>query len=82
MSYYRCKVRLYLQLFVGGRMSYLTMLGTKTYLTSLIRHAPPQTTGGKDVPNIVNKTCALLQTTGGKDVPNIVNKTCALLQTT
>ena len=31
-----------------------------------------QTTGGKDVPNIVNKTCALLQTTGGKDVPNIV----------
>jgi hypothetical protein len=33
-----------------------------------------QTTGGKDEPNIVNKTLALIQTTGGKDEPNIVNK--------
>jgi hypothetical protein len=35
--------------------------------------------GGKDEPNIVNKTCTLLQTTGGKDEPNIVNKTCTFL---
>jgi hypothetical protein len=34
-----------------------------------------QTTGGKDEPNIVNKTCGLIQTIGGKDEPNIVIKT-------
>jgi 4-amino-4-deoxy-L-arabinose transferase-like glycosyltransferase len=61
-----CSIRLYLQLFVGGLLSYLH------YLCLFGSSLPPVVCRRAVVlfTLFVNKTTALLQTTGGKDEPN------------
>jgi hypothetical protein len=58
MSYLGCSVHLYPQLFVEGLMSYLgcsVHLSPQLFVGGLMSYLG-QTTGGKDEPNILNKT--------------------------
>jgi hypothetical protein len=59
MSYLGCSVRLYPQLFVEGLMSYLgcsVRLYLQLFVEGLMSYLGCSTTGGKDEPNILNKT--------------------------
>jgi hypothetical protein len=84
MSYLRCSVRLYLQLFVGGLISYLR------YLCLFVSSLPPVvcrsahvlfTMFGSSLPTVVCRSAHFLFTMFGSSLPPVVCRRADVLFT-